>query len=162
MQPKQYTFSDLTVGEIKTLIKTFFINLFLFSLLFGIPYTMFVGLDWGMSFVVSEEQHSWLNKLTFLVLVIFAFWVVIKDLPSILKQLAGMYTDLSEAAAKASLFKMVVWIIFGGAYYYSLIYFPLIGYWLTCAGLTVAFTYDKYASILNNKTPKETTQDIIH
>jgi len=161
MQPKQYTFSDLTVGEIKTLIKTFFINLFLFSLVFGIPYAMFVGLDWGASVFVSEEQHLWLNKLAFLVLAIFIFWIVINNLPSILKQIGRMYTEGSEAAAKASLFKRAAWIIFWGGYFYSSMYFPLIWFWLTCAGLTVAFTYDKYTDILNNKTPKETTQDFI-
>lgn len=162
MISSHYTFSDLTIGEVKTLIMTYAVSVFSGLILFGIPLSIAFALEWGVGSSVSEmEKEAWPNIVVW-ALFIFIFWWVIKHLPEVLTQTAQMFTDWSKAAAKVSCFKRAAWIIFMGGYIYSLVHYPFISLLLLWLILFPATnTYDEYKRILNNKIPQNTTQDLI-
>ena len=152
MPPHRYTFSDLTIGKIKVLIKDFFLACFICLLVFGIPYALLVTFFWGVESAVSGGQFSWLPRALGLGLIALVVVLLIKDLPYTLKYFGDMFTRLSTAAANLSRVKQAIGLAFVIGYFYSAIKFPVVWFWFTVLIFTPAgFTYDRYKAILKRK-----------
>lgn len=154
---KEFTFSDLTIGEINLLIKDFFQASFVCLLVFGIPYALFVGVFWGAESVFSGGELSWLPQVVIWGVIIY---LLIKNLPDTLKYFGDMFQGLSAAAASVSRPKQLIGLVFVIGYFYSSVRFPNAWFWFTVLiFMPAGFTYDHYKKILKQKAENQVNQD---
>ena|SRR2546429_5205844 len=158
--PKQYYFSDLTIGEIKILTKNFFTISFFYLLLLGIPYALLVGAFWGAESVFSGGPFSWLLQAAIWGLVVYVVVLIFKDLPDVLKSFGDMFLSLSATAANISRVKQLIGLAFVIGYFYSAITFPIVWFWFSVlVFIPAGCTYDRYKKILKQKVENQISQD---
>ncbi len=149
--------ANLTVRDTWHLMKVYFQAVFVCILVFGLPYALLLGTDFGIKTSFGEETASWVRKIiTWGVLALVAY-LVVTDLPSVLKQLGGMCTALGQAAEVTSFLKRVLWISFVIGYFFIFsLKYPVVGFWsFILVILPAAFTYDAYIKLLLKKESRE-------
>lgn len=135
--------ANLTVRDIWHLVKVFFRTAFVLMLVFGLPYALLLGTDFGIKTSFGEETASWVREIAKWGLWALLVYIVVTGLPDILKHLGEMFTELGQAAQRTSVLKRILWISFVIGYFFV---FSLWSFILVI--LPAGFTYDAYTKLL--------------
>jgi len=150
---KSHSFSDLTVQELWQLTKAFCVSAFACLLIFGLPWALFTGLDFGAKSALSANQYSWLeNVITWSIYGLLGY-LLIMNLPYVMKYFGEFFISLGKASEGMSMIKQVLLIAFVIGYFFLWNRYPTIAFFFSILiFLPTGYVYERYKKLLKDKS----------
>lgn len=144
------TFRDLTLIEAWRLIKRFFSAVLVCSLVFILPYVLYIsglrGAD--TTFGGKGIYTKWGGYLLHFVVLL----LVVFHINDIFTNLAELFTQLAKFTEAMSGIKRMAFAILLLSYFSGWVYFPMVNFLVSSLVIIPAgFTYDEYVRVLRDK-----------
>ena len=149
--------ANLTVRDIWHLVKVFFRTTFVLILVFCLPYALLLGTDFGIKTSFGKETASWVREIAKWGLGALLVYIVVTELPDILKRLGEIFTELGQVAQRTSVLKRILWISILAAYFLVLVpnYGEATLWFLILVIIPGAYMYDEYRRLIPKKDSRE-------
>jgi len=143
-----YTFRDLTLKEVWTLIKTFWGWVFACSLLFILPCVLLFSTK-GVDTIIGDKTTS--KWIAYLICSAILLWIVF-NIHEFFLDIGKWFKNLADFTAALSKTKRIVFAILFFLYFYCSFHFGIITCFVSVLVLVPAgFTYDEYKRLLKEK-----------
>ena len=149
---RQSSLSDLTMKEIVELVKCYLSALFACMLIFGLPFVLFVALDFGLKASLTGHEYSWWFKIIVYGFLAFFAYMVLSDIPAFFEWWRDLFAGLYKWARSVSLSMQIMGFIFMACYLAAWAKYPTAAFWFSITiFLPGGFTFEKYKEILKRK-----------
>ena len=153
--PHRLSVSDLTIRDIKSLVKDFFTASLTLGVVFGLPYALFLGMDVGLQSSLPVEAYSWFSGFLGFGFLAFFAYILLKNLAKVLQNFGKLLVDLRQAPGRVSLPKQILWVAVFIGFVFIWVRYPGASFLLFCLVILPAgFTYDKYKGRLKRKSER--------
>ena len=148
-----YSFSDLSLNEIKVLVKFFFTAVLACGIVFGV--WIVIPLYWWIGTESSESSPSWTlvsGGVGILILLLFVIYVI-RNLDHCLQWFEGFFAGLRKSTKDMSATQRTLLVLFAVAFFYSAIKYPIYWYpFFTLIFMPVVFTIERYMKMITHKS----------
>lgn len=152
------SFSDLTVGDLKILLKDFSFYCFVVFLIFGIPY-LILRLGFGLvETVIPKETHSSFYWLMGIGLAAIVMITLFKDPAYTLAWFSVFFRNMSMSMSRLSRTSQILLFSALIGYFYLAIAYPNVWIVLSLCLMPFEFAYGRYQTILKGKSQGKLSQ----
>ena len=147
-----YSFSDLSLNEIKELVKYFFTAVLTCGICFGV--WIVVPLYWWLGTESSESSPGWsISGWVGILIPLFLIIYIIRNLDYSLEWFEKFFANLRNLAKGLSATQRTAFVLFLIAYFYSASKYPVYWYFFTVLiFVPVGFAIDRYKKIITHKS----------
>jgi hypothetical protein len=154
---RHLSLSDLTIKEIRQLVKCYLTALFACILLFGLPFALIVTLDFGLRTSLTGHEYSWWSTLIGYGFLAWFTYMVLSNIPAFFEWWRDLFADLYKWARSVSRSMQILGFIFLVCYTAAWGKYPKATFWFSITiFLPGGFTYEKYKKILKLKAQNQT------
>jgi len=147
-----YSFSDLSMNEIKELVKFFFTAVLACCIIFGV--WIFVPLYWWIGTEGSESSPGWsIPGWVGILIPLFLIIYIIRNLDYSLEWFEKFFENLRNLTKGLSATQRTAFVLLLIAYFYSASKYPVYWYLFTVLiFVPVGYTIDRYKKIIAHKS----------